>query len=121
MTLIADLLLVAGALAAGFYCFILSKRLSAFKSAEGGIGHVVASLSTQVDELSSSVEMARGVANASNDSLAELTSRAEEVAQRLELLVAAMHDIPEAETLRPKPSEAGGPVFSTRVGRVAGL
>ncbi len=121
MTLIADLLLVAGALAAGFYCFVLSKRLSAFKNAEGGVGQVVAALSAQVDELSSSVELARKAANTSNDSLSELTARAEEVAQRLELMVASMHDIPDASTPEPKARADQGPVFSTRASRAAGM
>lgn len=120
MALIADLLMVAGALAAGFYCFVLSRRLSAFKSAESGIGNVVASLSLQVDELSASVEMARQTASTSNDSLVELTARAEEVAQRLELMVAAMHDIPEADPIKSQRSTDGNPVFASRVRRMAG-
>ena len=119
MTLIADLLMVAGALAAGFYCFILSKRLSALQNAEGGIGQVVASLSIQVDELSASVESAQVAANSSNETLTELTARAEEVAQRLELMVASMHDIP-TEAAQDE-TVAEGPVFATRVGRAVGM
>ena len=121
MTLIADLLLVAGALAAGFYCFVLSRRLSALKNAEGGVGQVVATLSAQVDELSASVNNARNAANTSNDSLGELTARAENVAQRLELMVASMHDIPSGEPEAPRTHEKDSPVFSTRVGRAVGM
>lgn len=121
MAFIADLLLVAGALAAGFYCFVLSKRLSALQNAEGGVGQVVAALSTQVDELSKSVETARLAANTSNDSLNELTLRAEDVAQRLELMVASMHDIPDPEKAEPPARSMEKPVFSTRVGSVAGV
>ncbi|MGB7317240.1 MAG: DUF6468 domain-containing protein [Planktotalea sp.] len=120
MTLIADIFLVAGALAAGFYCFVLSRRLAAFQNAEGGIGHVVASLSAQVDELEASVDSARKAANSSNRSLSELTSRAEEVAQRLELMIASMHDIPEVETAKQQPNTKQEPVFSTRVSRAVG-
>lgn len=119
MTLIADLLLVAGALAAGFYCFILSRRLTAFKSAEGGIGNVVASLSAQVDELTTSLEVARKTAGSSNDSLTELTTRAEDVAQRLELMVAAMHDIPAAEPSASQELLKDQPIFSARARRAA--
>ncbi|MEP3884146.1 MAG: DUF6468 domain-containing protein [Lentilitoribacter sp.] len=121
MAFIADLLLVAGALAAGFYCFVLSKRLSALQNAEGGVGQVVAALSAQVDELSRSLDTAQLVASSSNESLNELTGRAEDVAQRLELMVAAMHDIPATnENIPQKPAEEG-PVFSTRVGSAAGF
>jgi uncharacterized membrane protein len=121
MAFIADLLLVAGALAAGFYCFVLSKRLSALQNAEGGVGQVLASLSAQVDELSKSVETARHAANTSNDSLQELTTRAEDVAQRLELMVASMHDIPGPEDEQPSTRSVENPVFSTRVRSVAGV
>lgn len=121
MTLIADLLMVAGALAAGFYCFVLSKRLAALQNAEGGVGQVVAALSAQVDELSLSVAQARNAANSSNDSLSELTSRAEDVAQRLELMVASMHDIPEAGAPVANEPVNPGPVFSTRASKAVGL
>lgn len=113
MALISDLLLVAGALAAGFYCFVLSRRLNAFKDAENGVGQVVASLSQQVDELNNSIESARAEASSSSGVLSELTQRAESVAQRLELMVASMHDIP---TPQQKPKTVDSPVFSTRMG-----
>jgi hypothetical protein len=107
MALIADVLMVAGALAAGFYCFVLSRRLSAFKDAESGIGQAVASLSAQVDELGKSVEAARNAANSSSGSLVGLTQKAEGVAQRLELMVASMHDLPDRTRKRPQTSSRG--------------
>lgn len=117
METIADILLVAGALAAGFYCFVLSRKLNEFKSSEDGIGAVVADLATQVDELSKSVSDAKNSAERSTASLGQTTKRAEGVAQRLELLVASMHDIPDpAEPA----SQADEPVFSTRLSRMAG-
>lgn len=118
MTLIADIFMVAGALAAGFYCFVLSRRLSAFKDAKSGIGQAVASLSAQVDELSESVKRARQEAKTSSETLAELTQRADAVAQRLELMVASMHDIPDPQPTAP-PQER--PVFSTRNAQTADL
>ena len=51
MDLIADILLVAGAFGAGFYCFILSRRLSRFTDLEKGVGGAVAVVSAQVDDL----------------------------------------------------------------------
>jgi hypothetical protein len=41
------------------------------------------------------LEKARGAANGSASSLEGMTARAEAVAARLELLVAAMHDLPD--------------------------
>lgn len=103
MALIADILLVAGALGAGLYCMALSRRLGRFNSLEGGMGNAIAVLSTQVDELTKALEQARSGAKDSSRSLTELTERSETVAQRLELLVASMHDIPETA---PTPSAA---------------
>ena len=117
MTLIADILLVAGALAAGFYCFVLSRRLTAFKDAESGVGQVVASLSRQVDDLNTSIESARVEANSSSTALTELTQRGEGVAQRLELMVASMHDIPTPQTEKKREDQ---PIFSTRMADAVG-
>lgn len=116
MSLISDILMGAGALGAGFYCFVLSRRLSAFKDAESGMGKVVASLSQQVDELNHSIQTARKEASSSSGALSELTLRAENVAQRLELMVASMHDIPEAQMPNSRPEE---PIFSSRMKEVS--
>jgi methyl-accepting chemotaxis protein len=97
MELIADILLVAGALGAGFYCFVLARRLARFNDLEGGMGGAVAVLSKQVDEMTQALETARDAAGQSSESLEALTLRAESVAKRLELLVASMHDLPAPE------------------------
>lgn len=94
MDLIADILLVAGALGAGVYCFVLARRLSRFNDLETGVGGAVAVLSAQVDDLTKTLEAARATAGASTESLEGLTDRAEDVARRLELMVASMHDVP---------------------------
>lgn len=103
MEMIADILLVAGALGAGFYCFILARRLARFNDLEKGVGGAVAVLSAQVDDLTKTLSAAQSTAVASTDSLAGLTGRAEDVAKRLELLMASMHDLPD-------PSAAPAPV-----------
>jgi len=108
MDYIADILLIAGALGAGFYCFVLARRLSRFNDLEKGVGGAVALLSSQVDDLTSTLNTAKHVADSSTDSLDGLTARAEDVAKRLELLVASLHDLPDADkapTAAPK-SEA---------------
>lgn len=98
MELIADILLAAGALGAGFYCLVLSRRLKRFHDLEKGVGGAVAVLSSQVDDLNKSLVSARKMSDGSSKALEQLTGRAESVAQRLELMMASMHDIPEAGT-----------------------
>ena len=56
MTLIADILLIAGALGAAFYCFVLSRRLSRFTSLEDGVGGAIAGLSRQVAEMTEAMK-----------------------------------------------------------------
>lgn len=103
MEMIADILLVAGALGAGFYCYILARRLARFNDLENGVGGAVAVLSAQVDDLTKTLNAARQTADNSNTSLADLTERAESVAKRLELMVASMHDLPpESGTQKPQ-------------------
>lgn len=110
MELIADILLAAGALGAGFYCFILSRRLTRFTDLEKGVGGAVAVLSAQVDDLTRTLEAAQSSANSSADSLEELTGRAEDVARRLELMLASMHDLPAASA-EPREEDRGETVF----------
>ncbi|MBL4812500.1 MAG: hypothetical protein JKX69_09150 [Rhodobacteraceae bacterium] len=110
MALIADILLLAGAIGAGFYCHILARRLRRFTDLERGVGGAVAVLSAQVDDLSQALARAQGAAAGSVARLTEATLRAEMAAQQLELLVASMHDLPE-----PKAAEAPvNPFFSRR-------
>ncbi|WP_281995698.1 hypothetical protein [Ruegeria faecimaris] len=97
MELIADILLVAGALGAGLYCFVLSRRLKRFTNLEQGVGGAVAVLSSQADELKKSLDSARTASDQSGLVLEALTQRAESVAQRLELMMASMHDVIPAE------------------------
>jgi hypothetical protein len=112
MELIADILLVSGALGAGVYCYVLARRLSRFNDLENGVGGAVAVLSAQVDDLTKTLEAAQATANASSHSLNGLTDRAESVAKRLELLVASMHDLPQADNRADQPkAAASGPVF----------
>ena len=110
MELIADILLVAGALGAGFYCFILARRLTKFTDLENGVGGAVAVLSAQVDDLTRTLTSAQESAGDSSKSLQELTERAEDVARRLELLVASMHDLPQNAS-SPPPEVQSEPVF----------
>lgn len=95
MEMIADILLIAGALGAAFYCFVLSRRLNRFTNLENGVGGAIAVLSAQVDDMTKMLAQAQGTASGSTTTLQLLTERAEDVSRRLELLVASMHDLPE--------------------------
>ena len=102
MEMIADILLAAGALGAGFYCFILGRRLNRFNDLEKGVGGAVAVLSAQVDDLNKTLSAAQRTAGQSANTLTELATRAEETSRRLELQMASLHDIPSAPT-QPQP------------------
>lgn len=120
MTLIADILLVAGVLGAAFYCMILSRRLNRFNDLEKGVGGAVAILSVQVDDMTKTLEKARSAASDSTSSLEGLTGKAEDVAKRLELLMASMHDLPDPNEARGAPEEdsGGGPLFLRHQDRI---
>lgn len=105
MEFIADVLLVAGALGAGTYCYVLAKRLSCFNDLEKGVGGAVAVLSAQVDDLTHALTSARSASDSSAETIAELTGRAEAVAHRLELMMASLQDIPEVEQSKQAKTE----------------
>lgn len=110
MTLIADILLIAGALGAGFYCLVLARRLRRFTDLEKGVGGAIAVLSAQVDDMTKALGAANAAARTSSQSLESLTDRAEAVARRLELLVASMHDLPAPGSAKAV-EEAGPPTL----------
>ena len=122
MDLIADILLAAGALGAGFYCFILGRRLNRFNNLEKGVGGAVAVLSAQVDDLTKTLAAAQKTAAVSTDTLVKLTERAEQTSQQLELQMASLHDIPKPSQTDPTvvksptapPQTANEPMFTRR-------
>jgi hypothetical protein len=123
VALIADILLIAGALAAAFYCLILSRRLSRFGSLENGMGGAITTLSAQVSDMTGTLNRAQAAAKVSSETLEEATLRAEAAATRLELLLASLHDLPTAapapsvapmprqEPPKAPPRETNGPTF----------
>ncbi len=104
MNLISDILLSAGAFGAAIYCYVLGARLKKFTTLETGMGGAIAVLSVQVDDMTKALDKARTAATGSAASLEGLTTRAEAVAARIELLLASMHDLPEPG--RPAPTAA---------------
>lgn len=106
MALIADILLIAGALGAAFYCIVLSRRLSKLTNLETGMGGAISVLSAQVTEMTETLDRAQAAAHTSSDALKEVTLRAESAAQRLELMLASLHDLPDAA---PEPAARPAP------------
>ena len=110
MAVIADILLVAGAFGAAIYCYVLAGRLKKFTTLETGMGGAIAVLSAQVDDMTRALEKARDAATGSTDGLGALTARAEAAAARIEILLAALHDLPKQPAGRnpeadPDPAE----------------
>lgn len=97
MAFFADILLAAGALGVGVYCFVLSRRLRRLAQLEGGVGGAIAVLSAQVDDMTQLLHVARKAAEDSAAALDAQTRRADSAARRLELMMAALHDLPEPE------------------------
>jgi uncharacterized coiled-coil protein SlyX len=126
MNFIADILLAAGAIGAGVYCFVLGRRLNRFNDLEKGVGGAVAVLSVQVDELNKTLTAARQAAAVSAATLTDLTERAEDTSRRLELQMASLHDIPAVPLHQPvvptatssaptsPPAGPGAPMFARR-------
>lgn len=115
MLLIADVLLVAGALGAGLYCYVLSRRLRRFTDLEKGVGGAVAVMSAQVDDLTKTLTSAQMTANAAVSQLDEVNARADASRRRLEILVASMHDLPD-----PAPEHSNESPFFVRRSHVVG-
>lgn len=95
MELISEMLLIAGAFSAALYCYILSRRLARIQTLEGGLGGAIAVLSAQVDDMTRALDRARAAAEVQSESLEALVGRGEAAAARLEMLIAALHDLPD--------------------------
>jgi hypothetical protein len=117
MVLIADVLMAAGSFGAAIYCYVLSARLKKFTTLESGMGSAIAVLSAQVDDMTRALEQARTAATGSAEGLQTLTARAEDGAARLELLMAALHDLPEPSAPAAEPVEMTEPERRLRVVR----
>lgn len=94
MDMIANVCLAAGAFGAALYCHVLNRRLRDFARLDSGMGGAIAVLSAQVDDMTQVLHAARATAGDSADALDARIARAEAAAQRLELLLASLHDLP---------------------------
>jgi len=110
MALIADVLLIAGCLAAAFYCWVLSVRVRRLTDMDTGVGAAIASLSTQVDEMQKVLQTTR---NGTNKSIGELDQRIEsarETADHLGEILKTSRSKRAAPDYENRKSEAPKPV-----------
>lgn len=114
MELLADGLLFAAAVGAAVYCQVLASRLRRLTALDSGMGGAIAVLSAQVDDMTRALQRAQGVAVGSEERLAEVSGRAEVLARRLELMVAALHDLPAPGSVAPGPAAPGRRVVRRR-------
>lgn len=107
MDYFADIFLGAGALAAAFYCLVLSRKLSRLSGLDQDLGNAIAVLSKQVDEMTNVLSDAKQTAGQSSEQLSTMTSRAEDVAGKLEIMLGALEDLPEfgSSDVREEPAE----------------
>lgn len=96
MEIISDGLLLAGTMAAAFYCFVLARRVRGLTDLDTGLGGAITTLSRQVNDMKSSVDVAKQATGASAEELIAMTARAEIAAGRLELLLATLHENTDA-------------------------
>ena len=109
LDLIADALLLGGALCACIYCFVLSRRLKKLASFESGLGGAIAVLSTQVDDMQRVLKETEATAGEASAQLKDLVQEAEDAAGNLEVLLASLTDVQEAPPA-PAPTPAPAPM-----------
>lgn len=93
--IIADTLLVLGCLIAALYCGLLSRKIKRLNQFDTGLGNAIAVLSAQVDDLQKALAQTQATAEASGAELQDLLREANDVATRLDLLLAGADDLPE--------------------------
>ncbi|MEP3347213.1 MAG: hypothetical protein ABJN34_06730 [Litoreibacter sp.] len=97
MDFISDIFLGFGAIGAAVYCFVLSRKLSKLKGLDQDLGAAIAILSRQVDDMTKALSSAQTTAGESAQILEDKTITAGEIAGRLELMIAALQDLPDVE------------------------
>ncbi|MEM9228131.1 MAG: hypothetical protein AAGB10_00850 [Pseudomonadota bacterium] len=105
MELIADGLLISAAGVSALYCYILSRRLTALRSMDQGLGGAIAGLSARVEQTKASLADTKATTSDLSRELSSVTARAEIAAGRLELLLATLHESQDELRSEPTPSE----------------
>lgn len=90
---VADGALILAALFAAAYCHNLSRRIKKLNGFDTGLGGAIAVLSSQVDGLKKAVAQAEASAHAASSGLQDTIKEAEDLAERLDVMIASMHDV----------------------------
>jgi hypothetical protein len=102
--LIMDGLLVAGALFAGTYCSVLSRRVRALKDLDSGLGGAITQMTRALEDARRALEDAKTASRDGRQDLKELITRAEAASAQLRILLAASRDLPQ-----PAPPQSAPP------------
>ena len=90
MDILADILLLVGALGLAAHCLVLSRRLRALARSDEGLGATIETLSQRVDALTRTAARATEEAEAAAARLATLTREAERREGELSFLLAGL-------------------------------
>jgi hypothetical protein len=94
MTLLTDGLMIAAALFAAIYCFVLSRRLRALKDLDSGIGGAIMRMTRSLEDARRALEEAKTANRDGNKELKDLIVRAEAASGQLRILLSATRDLP---------------------------
>jgi hypothetical protein len=97
VTLIIDGLLVAAAVFAGTYCFVLARRVRALKDLDTGIGGAITRMTQALEDARRALEEAKSAGREEHRDLRQLVGRAEVASAQLRVLLAATRNLPEPE------------------------
>ena len=111
MNFLSDLLLATAALGAGLFCWVLSRRLARLTALDSGLGKAIAVLSSQVDDLTRALAAARSASESSSSALDTRLQRAQETCRQLDLMLAALHDLPRTQPAPMAQPERGQPAM----------
>lgn len=93
MTLITDGLLLAAAVFAGAYCFVLSRRLRALRDLDSGLGAAIMQMTRSLEDARRALEEAKATSRDGNKELKDLIIRAEAASGQLRILLSATRDL----------------------------
>jgi hypothetical protein len=74
---------------------VLSRKLARLSGLDQDLGNAIAILSKQVDDMTLVLSEAKEAAGESSAQLDQMTTRAEDVAGKLEIMLGALEDLPE--------------------------
>lgn len=98
MNIITDGLLIAGALFAGTYCYVLGQRLRTLRDLRSGVGGAIVGMTRALEDARRALDEAKATSRDSNQELRDLIARAESVSGQLRILLAATRDLPPVAT-----------------------